>query len=98
MHIHGIKKNGKHLFTGQQWRNKHREQTYRHGERGEEAEMYRKSNMKLTPSYIKQIANGNLLQGSGNSNRGSVYRWDREGDGREVQNGGDTCIPMTDSC
>ena len=34
------------LFTGQQWRNRHREQTYRHGERGGEAEMYGKSNME----------------------------------------------------
>ena len=25
-------------------------------------------------------------------------RGDGEGDGREVQNGGDMCIPMADSC
>ena len=24
--------------------------------------------------------------------------WDEERDGRDVQNGGDICIPMTDSC
>ena len=24
--------------------------------------------------------------------------WDREGDGREVQKGGDICLPMADSC
>ena len=24
--------------------------------------------------------------------------WDGEGDGREVQKGGDMCIPMGDSC
>ena len=24
--------------------------------------------------------------------------WDGEGDGREVQEGGDMCIPMADSC
>ena len=24
--------------------------------------------------------------------------WDGEGEGREVQEGGDTCIPMADSC
>ena len=24
--------------------------------------------------------------------------WDGEGDGREVQKGGDICIPMADSC
>ena len=36
----------KNLFTGQQWRNRHREQTYGHGEKGEEGEMYGKSNME----------------------------------------------------
>ena len=36
----------KNLFAGQQWRNRHREQTYRHGERGEEGEMYEESNME----------------------------------------------------
>ena len=34
----------KNLFAGQQWRNKHREQTYGHGERGGAGEMYGKSN------------------------------------------------------
>ena len=59
------------LFTGQQWRNRHREQTYGHGERGGEGEMYGKSNMETYITVCK-IANGNLLYGSGNSNRGSV--------------------------
>ena len=36
----------KNLFAGQQWRNRHTEQTYRHGEKGEEGEMYEKSNME----------------------------------------------------
>ena len=40
----------KNLFTGQQWRNKHREQTYGHGERGGEGDMYGKSNME---TYIQ---------------------------------------------
>ena len=39
---------------------------------------------KLTLLNIKQIANGNLLYGSGNSNRGSVST-QREGDGREME-------------
>ena len=34
--------------------------------------MYGKSNMKLTLPYVKEIAKGNLLYSSGNSNRGSV--------------------------
>ena len=40
----------KNLFSGQQWRNRHREQTYGHGERGGEGEMYGKSNME---TYIQ---------------------------------------------
>ena len=39
----------KNLFTGQQWRNRHREQTYGHGQRGGEGEMYGNSHMD---SYI----------------------------------------------
>ena len=35
-----------YILTGQQWRHRYREQTYRHGERGEEGEMYGKSNME----------------------------------------------------
>ena len=55
---------------------------------------------KLTLPYVKQIANGNLLYGSGNPNRGSVSTqgWDWEEEGREVQKGGGICIPMADSC
>ena len=36
----------KNLFTGKQWRKRHREQTYGHGERGGEGEMNGKSNME----------------------------------------------------
>ena len=36
----------KNLFGGQQWRNRHREQTYGHGEREGENEMYGESNME----------------------------------------------------
>ena len=39
----------KNLFTGHQWRNRHREKTYGHGERGGEGEMYGKSN---TETYV----------------------------------------------
>ena len=40
----------KNLFAGQQWRNRHREQTYGHGVgEEEEGEMYGKSN---TETYI----------------------------------------------
>ena len=60
------------LFIGQQWRSRHREQTYGHGERGGEVEMYGKSNMETYITIYKIDSNGNLLYGSGNSNRGSI--------------------------
>ena len=28
----------------------------------------------------------------------NIEEWNGEGDGREVQKGGDICIPMADSC
>ena len=87
----------KNLFTGQQWRNRYREQTYGHVERGGEG--MERVTWKFTLPYTKQIANGNLLYGSGKT--GALYQprgVDGEGDGREVQKGGDICIPMTNSC
>ena len=66
--------------------------------RGGEGEMDGKSNME---SYItickidsKQIWLRKLKQGLCINLEG----WDREGEGREVQKGGDICIPMADSC
>ena len=41
------------LYTGQQWRNRHREQTNGHGERGGEGEMYAESNMETYITIIK---------------------------------------------
>ena len=43
----------KNLFTGQQWRNRHREQTYGHGEREGEGEMYGKRNMETYITICK---------------------------------------------
>ena len=43
----------KNLFTGQQWRNRHKEQTYGHGERGGEGEMYGKNNMETYTTICK---------------------------------------------
>ena len=43
----------KNLFTGQQWRNRHREQTYGHGEKGEEGEMYGERNMDIYNTICK---------------------------------------------
>ena len=92
----------KNLFAGQQWRNRHREQTYGHGEKGGEGEMYGESiTWKLTVPYVKQIANGNLLDEAGNPNQvlcENLEGWDVEGGGREIQEGGDICRPMVNSC
>ena len=41
------------LLTGQQWRNRHKDQTYGHGERGGEGEMYRKSNLETYITICK---------------------------------------------
>ena len=60
------------LFSGQQWRNRHREQTYGHEMRGEEGEMYGESNMETYITVCKKIVKGNFLYDSGNSNSGSV--------------------------
>ena len=43
----------KSLLTGQQWRNRHREQTYGHGERGGEGDKYGKSNMETYITMCK---------------------------------------------
>ena len=43
----------KNLFTGQQWKKVHREQTYGHGERGGEGQMYGKSNMETYTTICK---------------------------------------------
>ena len=44
----------KNLFTGQQWRNRHREQTYGHrGWEEGEGEMYGESNMEIYNTTCK---------------------------------------------
>ena len=48
----------KNVFTGQQWRNRHREQTYGHGERGGEGEMYGESNMETYITICKIDSQG----------------------------------------
>jgi len=47
------------------------------------------------------IDSGNLLHSTGSSNLvfcDNLEGWDGVGGGREVQKGGNTCIPMADSC
>ena len=43
----------KNLFSGKQWRNRHRKQTYGHGERGGEGEMHGESDMETHITICK---------------------------------------------
>ena len=89
------------LLTGQQWRNRHKEQTYGHGERGGEGEMYRKSNMETYITICKIDSQWEFAIWLRKLKQGlciNLEERDGEGDGREVQKGGDICIPMADSC
>ena len=81
----------KNLFTGQQWRNRHREQTYGHGERGGEGEMYGKSNMETyitickTDSqrefavWLRKLKQGLCINLEGGMGREGGGRYKREG-------------------
>jgi len=44
----------KNLFTGQQWRNRHREQTYGHGERGGQGKMYG-THSGFIPRFLRNL-------------------------------------------
>ena len=82
----------KNLFTGQQWRNRHRELTYGHREMGGEGEMHGKSIMQTYiticrtdsqwefPVCLKKLKQGLCINLEG---------WDGEREGREVQEGRD---------
>ena len=54
-----------------------------------------------TLPYVKQIASGSSLCDAGNPKPvlcDNLERWEREGGGKVLQEGRDTCIPMADSC
>ena len=90
----------KNLSAGQQWRNRHREQTYEHGERGGEVEMYGKSNMetyiticntdsqRLFAVFLRKLKQGLCI---------NLEVWDGEEGGWGVQVGEDMGKPMADS-
>ena len=91
----------KNLFTGQQWRNRHREQTYGHGERGGEGEMYGKSNMETYITVYKIDSQWEFATWLRKLKQWLCINLEGcgvEGDGSEGQEGGDICIPMADSC
>ena len=78
----------KNLLTGQQWRNRHREQTYGHEERGVEGEMYGKSNMETCITVCKIDSQLEFVVWLKKFKQGlciNLEEWDGEGDGRELQ-------------
>ena len=64
----------KNIFAGQQWRKRHREQTYGHRERGAEGEMYGESNMEFAVCFreLKQGLCINLRDGMGREMGGKL--------------------------
>ena len=74
--------------------------TGRGGERGGEREMYEKSNMGTYITICKIDSQREFAIWLRKLKQGlciNLEEWDWEGD-REVQKGGDICIPMADSC
>ena len=91
----------KNLSTGKQWRNGHREQTYGHEESGVEGGMYGESNMETYITICNIDSQREFAVWLRKLKRGlgiNLEGWDGAGDWREVQKGGDICIPMADSC
>ena len=90
----------KNLFTGQQWRNRHREQIYGCGERGGEVEMYGNSNMETYVTISKIDSQGEFAVWLRKLKHGLCINLEGVGWGGtwEVQKGGDICILIADSC
>ena len=91
----------KNLFSGKQGRNRHRKQTYGHGERGGDGEMYGKSNMEIYIMICKIDSQWEFALWLRKLKQGlciNLEGWDGKQDGREVQKGVDICIPIVDSC
>ena len=91
----------KNLFSGQQWRNRHREQTYGHGDRGREGEMCGKSNRETCITICKIDSQWEFAVWLRKFKQGLCINLEgcvRDGDGREFKKGGDICKPMAGSC
>ena len=76
-------------------------QTYGHGERGGEGEMYGESNMETYIAICKINSQWEFVVCLRELKQGlciNLEGWNMERDGREVQEGGDICTPMVDSC
>ena len=87
------------LFAGQQWRNRHREQTYGHGETGGEGELYGECNVETYITACKIDSQREFAVCLREHKQGFCIHLegqDGEGGGRKVPEGGNTYI--TDSC
>ena len=68
---------------------------------GEDVANWESTIETYTLTFVKQIAGGDLLGNKGSSNQGlcdNLEEWVGMGDGKEVQEGGDICISVADSC
>ena len=89
------------LSSGHQWKNSHREQTYGHGERGGDGEMYGESDMETYMTICKIDRKWEIAGCLRELKQGlciNLEGWDGEGNGREFQKGGGMCIPTADLC
>ena len=91
----------RNLCTGLQWRKRHRDRHMDMGRWEERVRCMERVTWKLSLPYVKidsqrefAVWLRKLKQGL----RINLEGWDGEEDGREVQRGGDICIPMVDSC
>ena len=64
----------KNLFVGQQWRNRHREQTHGHGEKAGEGEMYGESNMETCITICKIDSQLGICCLSQGTQTGALYQ------------------------
>ena len=90
----------KNLFTGKQWRNRHRDRVMDMGKGEERVRCMERVTWKLTlpckidsqwqfAVWLRKLKQGLCINLEG---------WSGEEGGREVQMGGAICIPMADSC
>ena len=80
---------------------RHREQTYGHGERGGEGELYGKSNMETYITICKIESQWEFALRLRKLKQGlciNLEEWDGDGGQREFQKEGNICISMADSC
>ena len=89
------------LFAGQQYRHRHRVQTCGHSGEGEDGTNWDSSTETYTLPYVKQIAIGNMLYNRESFNlvcHNNLEGWNRAVSEREVQEEGDICILIAESC